>query len=217
MEKLFKFLLAVHIVGGTIGLFTGLINLSKKKGGKNHILIGNIFTYSMLSTGFAALLLAKIHPNDFLFIVGVFTIYLVGTGKRYVYFKLTKQTVKPTIVDWALSIGMLIGGLFFILMGVKLIKAGNNFGIVPIVFALIGIAFAFRDIRYYQLHDKPKNFWLTAHLQRMTGGFIAALTAFLVVNAKYLPQNISPIIYWLLPTIVLVPLIVRWTRKFKRQ
>ena len=49
----------------------------------------------------------------------------------------------------------------------------------------------------------------------MTGAFIAALTAFLVVNANYLPEQSPEILYWLLPTIVFTPLIIIWRRKFE--
>ncbi|MEJ7684882.1 MAG: hypothetical protein WKG06_44950 [Segetibacter sp.] len=45
----------------------------------------------------------------------------------------------------------------------------------------------------------------------MTGSYVASATAFLVVNNKILPN----IIAWLLPTIIIVPLIVSWTRKYK--
>jgi len=46
--------------------------------------------------------------------------------------------------------------------------------------------------------------------------YIAATTAFLVVN---LPQDILPgylnFIPWLTPTVILVPLIFKWTRKYE--
>jgi uncharacterized membrane protein YbaN (DUF454 family) len=49
----------------------------------------------------------------------------------------------------------------------------------------------------------------------MTGGFIAALTAFLVVNAKYFPEQIPGFVYWLLPTIIFTPLIITWSSKYE--
>jgi hypothetical protein len=45
----------------------------------------------------------------------------------------------------------------------------------------------------------------------MMGAYIASLTAFVVVNA---PERAS-IIPWVLPAIFLVPLIVKWSRKYK--
>jgi hypothetical protein len=43
----------------------------------------------------------------------------------------------------------------------------------------------------------------------MTGSYIASSTAFLVVNNTILPG----IIAWLIPTVLLVPLIIMWSRK----
>jgi hypothetical protein len=43
----------------------------------------------------------------------------------------------------------------------------------------------------------------------MIAGYIAALTAFLVVNNTYLPS----IVAWLLPTVIFTPLIFYWSKK----
>lgn len=83
MKALYPYLLNIHIVFGALGLLSGSINLMLKKGGVIHKKIGFTFVLSMLITGISALLLATFSFNVFLFIVGIFTIYLVGTGQRY--------------------------------------------------------------------------------------------------------------------------------------
>jgi len=45
----------------------------------------------------------------------------------------------------------------------------------------------------------------------MMGSYIAAVTAFLLVNNEILP----PVSVWLLPTVVIAPLITIWTRRYK--
>jgi len=52
---------------------------------------------------------------------------------------------------------------------------------------------------------------LVTHLQRMIGAYIASLTAFLVVNNTILPGVIA----WLLPSVLLVPFIMAWSKKYK--
>jgi hypothetical protein len=47
----------------------------------------------------------------------------------------------------------------------------------------------------------------------MCGAYIASLTAFLVVNVKILPS----LIVWLLPTMVITPLIFIWSKKLITQ
>ncbi|HMQ69028.1 MAG TPA: DUF2306 domain-containing protein [Ignavibacteria bacterium] len=215
MDILFKIFLTLHIMGGSVGLFTGTINLVRKKGDKKHKLTGKIFTWGMLTAGFSALVLSVMHPNYFLFMVGVFTIYMVGTGYRYIYIKLLGSDRRPAIIDRIITASMLLAGLLFIGLGIKNLIAQNYFGIVFIVFGGVGLSFVKSDFDNYKGKAKTKNYWLLAHLQRMTGAYIAATTAFLVVNAKYSPVELPGVVVWLLPTAILTPLIISWSRKYE--
>jgi uncharacterized membrane protein len=217
MDILFKVMLALHILGGSTGLITGAINLIRKKGDKNHRTVGKIFTLGMLTAGSSSLLLAVMHPSYFLFNVGVFTIYLVGTGKRYIHAKMMGKGEGPGLIDWALTIGMMLSGLVLAGFGVNHLVNGNNFGVVFIVFAFVGLRAVKSDFDNYRGKPKEKNFWLLAHIVRMTAGYIAASTAFLVVNFKYLPIELPAVVVWLLPTVIFTPLIVRWSRKHQVQ
>ena len=215
MQIVFKTLLIIHITSGAIGLFTGTINLFRNKGNKNHRIVGKVFTIGMLTAGFSSLFLSIIHPNIFLFIIGVFTIYLVGTGRRFIYLKLLGSNQHPKIIDWILTIGMMVTGLFFIILGIYNLLVKNNFGIVLLVFGFISLRFVIIDFINYNGKFKEKNYWLIVHLQRMIGAYIGSATAFLVVNSEYSPITIPSFIYWLLPTIILTPLIILWTKKYK--
>lgn len=214
MEKLFTILLILHIAGGIVGLLSGSINLIMKKGGKRHRLVGKIFVAGMMTAGISALGLSAIHPNYFLFMVGIFTIYMVGTGSRYIYLKLLGKDQKPKFIDWILTIAMALSGLLLFGIGVLLILRSKYFGIVLIVFGFLGLRFVKDDLKNFKGQSRFKNYWLLAHIGRMTGGYIASLTAFLVVNAKYSPIEFPAIFLWLLPTLILVPFIIKWSRKF---
>ncbi len=216
MDVLFNTFLALHIIGGSVGLFTGTINFVRKKGDKNHKTIGKIFAGSMFVAGFSSLVLSILHSNYFLFMIGVFTIYLVGTAYRYTYLKMLGINQRPTIIDWIFTICMLLAGLLFMAVGIKHLLAQNSFGIVFIVFGAIGLGMTKTDFVNYKGKQKEKKYWLLAHLQRMTGAYIAAITAFLVVNAKHFPLTLPPIIVWLLPTVILTPIIFAWTKKYKQ-
>jgi uncharacterized membrane protein len=211
MEILFKVLLYLHIAGGMTGLLAGTINIVRKKGDKPHKLVGKIFFYGMLINGLCSFPMAIIHPNYFLFIVGVFTLYMLGTGQRYLSLKKLHKGQKPEFIDWFLVISMLIFGVIFIVFGVYNLVKANNFGIVFIVFGFVGLNFVMADFKNFKGKIKDANYWLLAHIGRMTGTYIAALTAFLVVNIKFQPS----FVVWLLPTVVFTPLIVKWSREFK--
>ncbi len=214
MDVKFKIFLLLHILGGSVGLLTGILNIIQKKGDKKHRLIGKIFYFSMLTAGFSSLILAYLHPNYFLFMVGVFTLYMVGSGDRYLKHRNTNNN-EIQILDWAISILMLLAGLFFIGMGAFNLFKSNFFGLVFIVFGGLGLFFVNQDFKNFRGKSSIQNYWLIGHLQRMTGGFIAAFTAFLVVNSENLPNQIPGFVYWLLPTFLLAPLISKWSRKFK--
>lgn len=211
MDILFKTFLVLHIIAGTLGLISGTINIIGKKGGKIHKVVGNIFLYSMLTVSVSAFVLSIIHPNYFLFIVGVFTLYLVGSGTRYLYLKQLINNQNPHFIDWILTYFMLVFGFVFIVFGIYHLVGKNTFGVVFIVLGGIGLRMVKADFTNFRGKSQIKNVWLTAHIQRMTGAYISAITAFLVVNNQILPGYIA----WLLPTVILTPLIFKWSRKYQ--
>jgi uncharacterized membrane protein len=214
MDTIFSVFLILHIAGGTVGLITGTINTIRRKGDKKHKLVGKVFTWAMLAAGGSALFLSSVHPNPFLFIVGVFTLYLVGTGNRYLRLKMVSGGVKPSVIDWILTGGMCVAALFFLYQGATLLSKQDLFGIVYIVFALIGYRFIKADLKNYKGNSEEQNFWLLAHIQRMIAGYISAMTAFLVVNGSYIP--LPPVLLWLLPTAIFTPLIIKWSAKYRK-
>jgi len=203
---LFNILLIIHVTGGSISLLLGSYILSTKKGDQRHKKIGKVFFYTMLTSALVSLPMSYLHSNYFLFIIGVFTIYMVLSGKRYLAIKTPEQV---SIYDWLLSAMMLIFGLLFILFGIIQLVKGVFFGVVFMVFGIIALSFVLQDYTNFRGKSKIKNTWLTSHLQRMTGSYIATSTAFLVVNNTILP----PVLAWMMPTIILTPLIVIWSKK----
>ncbi len=215
MNQIFNILLILHIIGGTLGIVCGTINIIRKKGDKTHKNVGKIFLYGMLVAGISSLILATMHPNNLLFIVGVFTIFLVGTGRRYLSLRGLATGQKPHLIDWLLTTMMLVFGLFFIGFGLFLFTQKETFGIVYLVFGATGLRFVWKDFNYYRGQKiLTKNYWLIEHIGRTMAGYIASLTALLVVNSAYL-SFIPFALLWLLPTIVFVPLIVYWSKKNK--
>lgn len=184
-----------------------------KKGGRYHRIIGKLFVYGMLTTGFSALVLALLHPNSFLFMIGIFTLYMVGTGNRYIGLRLLGFNQKPKLLDWTLTIAMLLSGIWLIALGIFVLTKAVLFGWVYLTFGFFGLLFVKGDLDNYRGKSRFKNYWLLAHIARMTGGYIASLTAFLVVNATYIPISFPPVFLWLFPSLLLVPFIILWSRR----
>lgn len=212
-----KILLLIHVILGASGLLCGTVVLFSQKGDKKHKKMGKFFLLTMLGAAFLALGFAALKGNIFLFVVGIFTIYLIGTGARFIKLKLKSDEVKPTWLDWTLSIFMLLSGVVFLIYGVKLLIVSKSFGWVLITFGTIGLSGVWQDIRYYRGLKKEKMYWLATHIGRMTGGYIAAFTAFIVNNMGLFPQGIPGFVFWLLPTVILTPLIVKWQRQYVKK
>lgn len=203
---LFKTLQLIHIAGGTTSLLLGIIVLSLKKGDKRHKWLGNIYFYAMLIASIVAIPMSYLHPNYFLFIVAIFTIYMLLTGYRY----LSKKKIQDvSYIDWLLTGSILVFGFAFIGFGIYHIVKQDYFGIVLLVFGTICLLFAKKDYENFKGKSNIKNYWLTGHIQRMMGSYIASTTAFLVVNNTVIPN----IIAWLIPTFLIAPLITRWSKQ----
>lgn len=203
---LFKSLQLIHIAGGTTSLLLGIIVLSLKKGDKRHKWLGNIYFYAMLIASIVAIPMSYLHPNYFLFIVAIFTIYMLLTGYRY----LSKKKLQDvSYIDWLLTGSILVFGFAFIGFGIYHIVKQDYFGIVLLVFGTICLLFAKKDYENFKGKSNIKNYWLTGHIQRMMGSYIASTTAFLVVNNTVIPN----IIAWLIPTFLIAPLITRWSKQ----
>ena len=215
MELVFQIILIIHIISGSLGLLTGTINILQKKGGKRHRQIGRLYVFFMVTAGISSIILAILHPNNFLLIVGIFTIYLVGTGDRYMRLRLLGKGQKPALTDWFLSLGMLLSGICFVGWGSYMIYNSANFGIVLVSFGLIGLNNVKTDFKNYAGRSKKKKYWMLVHIGRMMGGYTASLTAFIVVNAQYYPFEVPSLVIWLGPAVLLTPFSIYWSKSYK--
>ena len=212
MSLFYQILLFLHIAAGSLSLLTGGLNMFLPKVGKRHQKIGRLFVTGMMLTGGSALFMAQIKPNPFLFIIGIFTIYLVGTADRYI--KSSKN--KPLLIDWVYTLGMFVFGSIFIIWGVITLAKANAMGAVMLVFGSIGLYSVYQDFNHYKGEVAQYNYRLFTHIGRMVGGFTATVTAVLVVNAQYIPLAVPAFAYWLAPTLLFTPLSMYWIKQRKK-
>ena len=204
MEETIQLLIYIHAFFGGIALLAGLVSMIATKGNAVHKKSGLWFFYSMVISGAIAMFVAVLpnHESPFLFAVGIFSLYFVITGNRALNFKRKNVSLKA---DKLISITMLITGFLMILLPIILTKSAN---IILIVFAVIGILFSIRDLKLFKNPKQLRKNWLKLHLGKMIGGYISAVTAFVVVN------NFFPSFYgWFIPGIIGGFVITYWMRK----
>jgi amino acid transporter len=113
------------------------------------------------------------------------------------FIKTLNKGQKPKIADWALTIGMFLTSLVFVFLGIQNLSTDIFYSIVLFSFSTIGLYCCGVDLYNYIKKPANKFYWLFIHIFRMSHGFIAALTAFLVNNSKlfpFLPQVLLLII-----------------------
>ncbi len=82
-------------------------------------------------------------------------------------------------------------------------------------FSVIGLLNGIMALRYWLRPPTSSMHWWFEHMTGMLGGCIAALTAFLVVNAGSL--GLLPLVAWLGPSAILGPVSAVWTQYYRRR
>lgn len=212
MEQTIKTLVYIHAFFGGLGLITGMISLFVKKGGFNHKKTGKIFSYSMMISSLISLFVARMpnHKNLFLFLIGIFTIYLILSGNRALTLK-SKTKSKADWIDKLVSGTMFLTSISMIILGILGIIQKIDNSILYIFFGGFGAFMTLRDFQTFKVFTEKKNAWLISHLGRMIGALIASVTAFLVAGL-----HIGTTLVWILPTILGTVYIIYWNRQFNK-
>jgi hypothetical protein len=160
----------------------------------------------MIISAVIALLIACLpgHHSPFLFSIGLFSLYFLITGYSALRFK---KKIDRVTIDIIGNISMLVIASCMVLLPLIIYGVVN---IVLLVFGLLGILAALNTIRVLRKKEMLKERWLRMHLGNMMGGYIAAVSAFAVVN------QILPGIYnWFVPGIIGGVYIYYWMRKIR--
>lgn len=200
-------LIYAHALFGGISLLSGMISIVSKKGKIVHKKSGKLFFYSMLFSAVTALIIAILpkHESPFLFSIGLFSSYFILTGYRALNYK--SENLKLTI-DKIISWAMIFTGIIMIVYNPIF---NDKINIILTVFGLLGLIFSVRDVVLYKDINNLKKSWLKLHLGKMIGGYIAATTAFVVVN------NFFPSFYgWFIPGIIGGIYITYWMMKLNK-
>ncbi|WP_281637996.1 hypothetical protein [Flavobacterium marginilacus] len=209
MEQTITILIYIHAFFGGIGLITGIGNIIVKKGQKLHKKMGKLFSIGMITSSLLSLPICFMpkHQNLFLFLIGIFTIYLVTSGNRALTFK-SKSKVKADLTDRLISGTMLFLSIIMILIGIYCVLNTITNGVLFAFFGGFGLFMTIKDFIFFKNFAKTKNSWLTKHIGKMVGALIASITAFIVAGL-----GLGNLITWITPSIIGTLYIIYWNRK----
>ncbi len=207
-------LLVIHIASGSVALLTALVALVTAKGGLVHVRAGRVYAIGMTLIFLTAIPLAILGADVFLLLIAVFSFYLVFAGWRFA----RNRSRRPQPVDWAAVAIMGLTGLGMWGYAVVLALSGSGQWVTMLAFGFIAVALSVADGLFFNqgraTRRRPApHLRIQRHLTNMMAGTIATVTAVMVVNVSMNPIWLP----WLLPTIVITPLIVWWNVRTARQ
>ena len=200
-------LLFLHITGGIVGLLSGAVAMSFRKGSPGHRAAGNVFVVSMLIMGTCAscLALMKHQPNNFF--GGLLTFYLIATA----WLTGRRRDGETSIYDWgALAFAVAIGVALLTLGGLVVrgdaakqpgVPLGMYFfmGTIPLLAAAGDIRMLVRG----GISGTPR---IARHLWRMCFGLFIASGSFFLGQQQVFPPVIRK--QYILAPLAILPLIL---------
>jgi len=213
-SAVFTLVRAGHIAAGSIALFAAPGAMLTVKGGRAHRRWGHVYVWAMGVVAVTALALATMRPNLFLALVAIFSFYLAFIGQRTIARRRLSPGQRVTALDWA-GVVMAGSGAVGLLLYALLPHGGGRpaLWLVALIFGLVGLLLAGREMQGFWRPAADPRAWWYRHMGNMLGAYIATVSAFSVVNFTFLP----PIVRWLWPTAVGVPLIGLWIRHYRRR
>ena len=212
-----------HVAAGFTALVMAPLAMMTQKGGSQHRRWGKIYFWAMFAIFVTVLALVYFRPNFFLFMISILSFYGAFTGYRALYRKRPALGAGPLWLDWLGAGVAAVAGLVFLAWG-GLTAFGLLATEIPPVFGLVGVGFgvslglyAVSVIRSFLQPSPDRNWWWYYHIARMSGSYIAAVTAFTVQNVtRHMPADLAWL-PWVLPALIGTPLIARTIRHYRQK
>jgi uncharacterized membrane protein len=208
----FSPILILHISGGMIGLLSGAVAMTLRKGSRGHGTAGTVFVASMLLMSASATYLAIVKHQSGNILGGIFTFYLVTTA----WLTARRKDGKPGILDWAaLSVALPVGTVVLILglekaFGVIAPHDGVPAGMTLFMGSVILLAAA-GDVRMLKRGGISGRQRIARHLWRMCFGlFIATGSFFLSQAMKLFPVLTAATNVLIIPAALPLILLIFW-------
>lgn len=186
-------------------MICALIAVSSKKGSNFHRKVGRIYALGMAAIGVTAIPMAIISEKMFLFLIALFSSYLVFAGWRFA----VNRSGRPSKLDWIAVFIMLLTGLTMAVGAYVIYAEGSDMWVTLSIFTVAALVLGLVDLKSHISRRTIGNKRIARHLTNMLAGTIATVTATFVVNVSTDPAWIA----WVAPTLLITPVIIYWNRR----
>jgi uncharacterized membrane protein len=211
-------LLWAHIAGGAIGMVTGVVALTVRKGQRVHRAAGSVFFFAMftayaIGAGVAPFLDTGQRPN---FVAGIMALYLLLSGTMAARRRDVKAGT-PEVIGLIVALTITAAGVTFMRMGAAS-PSGTVDGSPPQAFFLFTIAGAFAAAGelHVLLRKQLSNVSRIArHLWRMCFSLFIASGSFFLGQQQVFPEALrdSALLYVL--ALAPLPVMLFWLGKVR--
>ncbi len=206
-------ILMLHIAAGTVGLLSGAVAVSFRKGSRGHAIAGNVFFVAMLTMASCGMYLAFVKSQSSNILGGALTFYLVATA----WVTARRRQESTGLFDWGgLVVAMAVAAVS-ITFGYQAVTSptgmSHDYPVGP--YAMLGavaMLAAIGDVRMIVRHGISGSRRIARHLWRMCFALFIASSSVFMARAHIFPAfmrttgmltflSVAPIllmIYWLI-------------------
>jgi hypothetical protein len=206
--------LASHIAAGAVAFICPPVALLTAEGGRTHQRWSKIYFRAMVVAA-TALFLSIVLPIVFFALVAAFSFCAAFCGFRILSLKRLGNGDKPHFLDWCAALLNLGSSAALVFLGAIHPRIVGGMGLVAVVFGVIGVLLAAASVRTLLRPPPDKQFRWCFPLRGMIARYIAAFTAFAVVNLA--PHFGNGGWIWPGPAIVGVPGGILWKRHYRQK
>lgn len=196
----------LHIIGGLVGLTSGAVALSTRKGARLHRKSGMIFVYAMSVLSLSGALMAALKPERISVIAGLLTFYMVMTALLTV-----RRRVEG--FDWmgagAMAFALIVGliSIAFAIQGWN----GND-GLTPIgfIFGTVALFAAAGDAHLLLIRNLSWTQRIARHLWRMCFALWIAAASFFLGQSDVFPEPLRIMPLLCTPVLLVLLLMFYW-------
>lgn len=201
----------LHVSAGVIGLVSGVVALSARKGAWLHRRAGTVFFAVMLTTAATGTYLGFLSNELGNAVAGIVTIYLLATS--WVTIRRAEGEVGAFEVGAFLFAAA--GAVVAYWVAFSAIRSGTALlgGIPYMIIATVVAIAAISDLTVLLRRGVSGRQRVARHLWRMQLGFAAAVGSFFPGQLEHFPeavQNIRPIILLFIPFFVVIGVMLVW-------